>query len=62
MLTISSVTQNVKGLEGVALSLPRLIGAKGVLAELKPNLSNDEEIALKKSADMLREAAKSIGY
>ena len=41
-LTVSSVTQDVKGFKGISLSLPRLVGAKGVLAELKPSLSSDE--------------------
>ena len=62
VLTVSSVTQDVKGFEGISLSLPRLVGAKGVLAELEPALSSDEQSALQKSAHILKTAAEEIGY
>jgi len=62
VLTVSSVTRNVKGFKGISLSLPRLVGAKGVLAELKPSLSSDELSALEKSAELLKTAAGEIGY
>ena len=39
---------------GVSLSLPRVIGAAGVLADLMPELSAEEEAALERSAAVLR--------
>jgi len=60
VLTVSSLTTEVKGFEGVSLSLPRVVGAKGVLTELRPDLSSEELLALRKSADILREAAVSL--
>ena len=62
VLTVSSVTQDVKGFKGISLSLPRLVGAKGVLAELEPSLSSDEQSALEKSAGILKTAAEEIGF
>jgi L-lactate dehydrogenase len=62
VLTVSSVTQDVRGLEGIALSLPRLVGAKGIIAELQPALLSDEQLALEESAEVLKKAAGEIGY
>ena len=39
---------------GVSLSLPRVIGAAGVRADLRPELSAEEEAALERSAAVLR--------
>jgi hypothetical protein len=37
-----------------------VVGLKGILTELRPDLSSEEDLALKKSADILREAAVSL--
>ncbi|RTH99894.1 L-lactate dehydrogenase [Thermus scotoductus] len=47
--------------EGVAYSLPRLLGAQGVEATLHPALSPEEEALLGQSREILREAARSLG-
>ena len=60
VLTVSSLTTRGEGLQGISLSLPRVVGAKGVLTELRPDLSSEELLALQKSADILREAAVSL--
>lgn len=62
LLTVSSVTAGVKEFEGLSLSLPRVVGAQGVVATLRPDLSGQEREELNKSAEMLREAAHSIGF
>ena len=62
LLTVSSVTAGVKEFEGLSLSLPRVVGAQGVVATLRPDLSGQEREELNKSAEMLREAARSIGF
>ena len=49
-------------LKDISLSLPRVLGAGGVLAELQPNLSSDESAALNKSAAVLKDAARQLGY
>jgi L-lactate dehydrogenase len=44
---------------GVTLSLPSVVGRNGVERVLEPSLSPDEERALEKSAEALREALRS---
>ena len=44
----------------VCLSLPRILGSKGIEATLRPSLTAEEEGALQRSAEILREATKAI--
>jgi L-lactate dehydrogenase len=60
VLTVSSLTTEVETLKGVCLSLPRVVGLKGVLTELWPELSSEEQLLLQKSAEILKKAAVSI--
>lgn len=62
VFTVASLSNDVEGLGEITLSLPRLVGAKGILAELRPPLSGDERDALRKSAEILKEAASQLGY
>ncbi len=62
LLTVSSITVGMAEYEGLSLSLPRIIGARGVLTTLRPDLSTQEHALLGKSAEILREAAQSIGF
>lgn len=45
----------------VAFSLPRLIGAGGILSTLHPSLSLDAQAALESSAAVLLAAAREVG-
>jgi L-lactate dehydrogenase len=60
VLTVSMRTPMIAGVPDVALSLPRIVGAKGVIATLYPELSQDEEAALRRSAEILKESAKGL--
>lgn len=62
VLTVSACTAGIPEVEGVSLSLPRVVGAKGVIATLWPRLSAGESAALRQSAGVLRETVQSIGY
>jgi L-lactate dehydrogenase len=57
VLTVSMVTPDVAGVEGVSLSLPRIVGAGGVAHTFMPKLSDGEREALAESARILRDAA-----
>ena len=57
VLTLSSMSMDVEGMDEVSLSLPRVLGAGGIGAELRPVLSVEEHGALRKSAEILQEAA-----
>jgi L-lactate dehydrogenase len=60
VLTVSSLTTNIDEFRGICLSLPRAVGLKGILTELRPELSSKEDLALQKSAEILKEAAVSL--
>ena len=62
VLTVSLPTPKIEGVEGVSLSLPRVVGEKGVVETLPPSLSEEEDAALRKSAEVLAEAASELGY
>jgi L-lactate dehydrogenase len=61
VLTVSTVTPSCEGVDDVALSLPRVVGAAGVLRALAPALDDDERAALRRSAEVLKEAADALG-
>ncbi len=56
VLTLS----NVVGVDGVSLSLPRVLKARGIETTIQPILSSEEEQALHRSAAVLREAADEL--
>ncbi len=62
LFTVSILNDEVEGVKEVALSLPRVIGQMGVVATLRPHLSDDERNGLRKSAEILKQAATQIGY
>jgi len=61
VMTVSSAQETLTGFDGVCLALPRVVGAGGVLATLVPPLSPDEQVALERSAGILRDAAAELG-
>ncbi len=60
ILTICSRMEGTPGCEGVTLSLPQLVGGQGALTTIHPPLDATEEEALRRSADVLRAALKSL--
>ena len=46
---------------GVTLSLPSVVGRRGVIEMLEPDLSDEEQRGLEKSADVLRAALNRVG-
>ena len=61
VLTLSNLITDIEGLEGVSLSLPRVLGANGIQTTLNPVLSDEEQAALRKSAAILKNAADELG-
>lgn len=45
----------------VSLSFPRIVNARGIVATLRPDLSDEEEAALRQSAEILGAATLEIG-
>ncbi len=60
VLTVSALTAEVGGVTDVAISLPRVLAAEGVVAELRPPLDEGERAAFRRSAEVLKEAAGSV--
>ena len=62
LLTCSMLTPECEGVRDVALSLPRVLGAAGVVKTFSPDLDAGERAALKRSAEILREAAEGVRF
>ena len=62
LLTCSMLTPECQGVRDVALSLPRVLGAAGVVKTFIPDLDAVERAALKRSAEILKEAANGVRF
>jgi len=62
VLTVSASNEGLTNFPETALSLPRIIGSHGISTTLQPVLSTDEQIALEKSAELLMNTARQIGF
>lgn len=60
VLTVSIVEEEVAGVSTIALSLPRIVGAAGVLTTIDPTLEQAERDALQASAKVLKHVASSV--
>jgi L-lactate dehydrogenase len=60
VLSVSVVTKEVEGIRDVALSVPRVVGARGVTAQLFPDLDAGEHAALERSARLLKDTASAL--
>lgn len=60
VLSVSIRTPLAAGVAGATLSIPRVVGRGGVLADLMPDLDAEETAALARSAAMLAETAAAL--
>jgi L-lactate dehydrogenase len=60
ILTVSGLTGDVPEFMGTSLSLPRLIGAGGIIAEFEPSLSDAEREGMRKSSAILRKGISEL--
>lgn len=60
ILTVSHVQSGACGIEGVALSLPSVVSASGVVEVIEPQLDERERKALLSSSDTLHKAFSSL--
>ncbi len=60
LITCSMSMAECHGVRDVALSLPRVLGASGVVRTFMPNFDAGELAALKRSAEILKEAAEGV--
>mgnify|MGYP006278290401 FL=1 len=60
VLSLSAESAELTDYPRVAFSVPRLVGASGLLAELAPSLDGGEAEALRASAELLKETADAL--
>lgn len=60
VLTISTLLEGEYGINGVCIGVPCVIGQNGVVSIVEASLMRDEQKALEKSANTLREALTSL--
>ena len=60
ILPVSHMMHGAYGIEGVALSMPAIVGAGGLEADIPIELSGEEALKLKDSADALKEIVDSL--
>jgi L-lactate dehydrogenase len=60
VMTVSIVNADIEGVPDVALSLPRVIGRAGVIADIMPPLDDHEREQLRRSALVLKESSDPI--
>lgn len=60
VLTISTLVDGEYGIKDVCLGVPCILGQAGVIKVIEAPLSQDEQIALEKSANTLKEALKNL--
>ncbi len=62
VLSVSSRCHRQKKYEGICFSLPRIVGAQGIVSELWPPLNDEEQQALQRSTAIIADAARELGY
>ncbi|MDP2732210.1 MAG: L-lactate dehydrogenase [Hoeflea sp.] len=62
VLSVSQVNDDVEGVKDVPLSLPRIVGREGIIANLMPDLDADERAALKRSAEVIAGFSSKLGF
>ena len=62
VLTVSGLTHGPYGMEDVCLSLPRVVGARGVERDIAPVLTDAEAKQLCSSADALKAVIQSVTF
>lgn len=60
VLTVSRLQDGAMGIRDCALSLPSIIGSDGAVRVVEPSMTASEREALERSAEVLREARRSI--
>jgi len=61
VMTVCLPTPEVAGVPDVTLSLPRLVGGKGVMETFPLPLNDEETHQLRKSAQVIRQAVDELG-
>ncbi|KQZ09028.1 L-lactate dehydrogenase [Agromyces fucosus] len=61
VLPVSTVLRGIRGLDGVALSLPSVVGGDGAVPVAETPFSTEEELLLRASADAITASVATLG-
>ena len=59
-MTVCTPLEEVAGVENVTLSVPNLIGGEGLMDTFYPHLNEQEQSALRKSAQLLKDVTNQL--
>lgn len=62
VLPVSTLVDGHLGITDVCLSIPSVVGAKGIERQLHVRMSDDEVTGLRASADEIRKVARDLGF
>jgi L-lactate dehydrogenase len=62
VLSVSQVSDEVEGVPDIALSLPRIVGKEGIVANLMPKLDEAERTALRQSAVVISKYTSKLRF
>ena len=62
VVTVSTLNEDIEGVRDVTLSMPRVIASRGIVTNIKPRLDDGERLALRRSAEMLKQASDAIPF
>ena len=60
ILPVSHMIHGSYDIDGVALSMPAIVGAEGIESDIPINLNGEEALKLKESADSLKKILETI--
>ena len=60
ILPVSHMIHGVYDIDGVSLSMPAIVGADGIESDIPINLSGEEALKLKESADSLKKIIETM--
>jgi L-lactate dehydrogenase len=60
LLSVSVSTSDILGVRDVSLSIPRIVGADGIIGDVIPDLDDTERDALRDSATLLKSLADAV--
>ena len=62
LLTVCTPVKDVAGVQDVTVSLPNLVGGEGIIQTFFPKLTEEENAALRASAEIVRSVIDNISY
>jgi L-lactate dehydrogenase len=62
VLPVSSLLTDYRGISDVCLSIPSIVGRRGVEGLLPVSMNSEEEAGLRSSAETIRRVVRALGF